>query len=157
MRSVYGGADCLMSNSEKKSLHDKLYEKKKDIAEKAHTAVENGAGNEVISVSQQMLTSVFTAPLVACKTLTRQMLMLTPKMLSKISGRVYLLACILCAIDLLVFIFDSSFKLIMHMVAVVIAAFVFDLLLRKQESSDKTIRPKSPKRTTNSKDESDII
>lgn len=146
-----------MSDDKKESLRDKLNAKKEELSNKTREAVENGAGNEVIEASQGMLEAVLTAPLAACKILTRQMLLLTPKMVSKITGRIYLLAGGLCAINLLIFVFNSDFRFIIHIAAIILAAFILDLLIRKQEISDKALSPKASKRVQSSEDESDMI
>lgn len=141
-------------NLEKKSdLPDKstngLRDKVGNIPDKLNQAVEEGAGNDVITAFQQMMFGITTAPISVCKILALKVLLLSNAARNRIISRAYKYAFVLSAVPLVQFLFDMEFRHIVAIIVNFVSSFALDRLINRH--TDDVFKTTTKKAVVNSK------
>lgn len=116
-----------------KQERTKLKDKVAELPNKVNTAIEEGKGNSLIENIQDVIYQLITAIFNSCHLASLQMYMLTNSQKKHIAKTIYLVAAVIAVGNLVELIWNLSLDPVIGAVAVMLSAYLADLLLQSSD------------------------
>lgn len=140
------------SAPKKISIKNTLEKIPKNISE----GIENGGGDEVIVATQDMLGSMLSAPDKSCQIVSQQIVLLTEDSVDAFVKKAYLYAAILSgSVVLQMLLFEFTWKLLIRAAVFILAAFTFDIVVRRNARKSESKKESRVNKNRNNKQSSD--